>query len=220
MMTIEVYTDGSATTKDKPGGWAYAIVVNGRKIQEGSGAIPNATNNDAELEAAIKGLTTALYLKTQIDTKHEFYDTFNGECFETHLPPKFELCSDSEIVLGWANGRYRFKQHAKMEKFRLLKELVHRLGASTRWVEGHAGHEFNELCDKLARAARNEAMGIVKKPRVDRNKNLKEACKKMSETLEWIRKEMLQMEAEGVYVRHDIEDQCDAALEFYAEKLK
>jgi ribonuclease HI len=61
-MDFKVYTDGSATTKDKPGGWAYAIVKDGVKVTEGSGFSAGTTNNDMELEAAIQGLAAAYKL--------------------------------------------------------------------------------------------------------------------------------------------------------------
>jgi|ERR1700722_534223 len=199
-MKLEVYTDGSATTKDKPGGWAYAIVIEGVLQNHGSGNIQNATNNDAELEAAIQGLVTAYRM---VRSSKDF---------------TVELCSDSQIVLGWATGRYRFKQESKREKFRQLKALVQRMDVKTRWVEGHAGHEFNEFCDKLAREERNKAMGITKKPRRD-SKKLKAACEKMREVLEYVLRETLQMKADGVYRRDDFEDYCEDALNFYKEQI-
>lgn len=139
-MKVEVYTDGSATTKDKPGGWAYVVVSDGVKHYEGSGAIPNATNNDAELEAAIQGLASIL--------KSAFANSTD-----------ITLVSDSEIILKWANGTYRFKQESKRPKYDQIRWLMNRLKAKTRWVEGHAGHEWNERADKLAGLERDKAMG-------------------------------------------------------------
>jgi ribonuclease HI len=208
-MKIEVWTDGSATTKDKPGGYGWVIVVDDNFYSEGSGSIPNATNNDAELQAAIMGLAHVL--------KEWNEGHLGGSKIETL--GSITLVSDSQIILGWASGRYRFKQEDKLKKFIELQYLVDKLSVKTRWVEGHTGVEWNERCDKLAGIARDEAMGVVRKPRKS-SKPLKEGCEKMAETLEWIKREMLQMEAEGTYVRHDIEDQCDEALNFYKEKVK
>jgi ribonuclease HI len=151
-MLIEIFTDGSATTKDKPGGYGWVIVIDGREYLFGSGSIPNATNNDAELEAAIQGLAHALKL---IQVRPEVW---------MHVDVKsVVLVSDSEIILHWASGKYRFKQQAKIHKYEQLRSLMSRLQATTRWVEGHAGHEFNEKCDRLAGAERDKAMG--KEPR-------------------------------------------------------
>lgn len=154
-MHIEVYTDGSATTKDKPGGWASVIVIDGTKHAEIAGHMPNASNNDAEMEAAIQGLAAAL--------KYINDDNNKGQFTESTVEPivyNVTLVSDSQLILGWASGRYRFKQQDKITKYNQLKFLVARLGVKTRWVEGHSGDEHNERCDKLANEAR---IGVNKK---------------------------------------------------------
>lgn len=208
-MSVEVYTDGSATTKDKPGGYGWVIIVDGDFHSEGSGSIPNATNNDAELEAAIIGLASVL--------KEWNEGRLGGSQLSTL--GQITLVSDSQIILGWASGKYRFKQESKIAKFVQLQFLVDRLNAKTRWVEGHSGVEWNERCDKLAGAARDEAMGVVRKPRGEKTKKLKLACEKMKETLEYVLKETLQMKDDGIYRRDDFEDYCEDALKFYKETI-
>jgi ribonuclease HI len=144
-MIIEVYTDGSATINTKPGGWAFVLVIDGKKHSECAGHMALASNNDAEMEAAIQGLAAALKLVN------------STACFGTGMAnEKFEvtLCSDSELILGWTSGRYRFKQQSKIAKYDQLQFLVKRLGVKTRWVKGHSGDEHNERCDKLANEAR------------------------------------------------------------------
>lgn len=138
-MRIEIYTDGSATTADKPGGWAYVFVIDGKKHAECAGHMAGASNNDAEMEAAIQGLAAALKY-------------INTEGLGSGLD--VTLCSDSELIIGWTNGRYRFKQQNKIKKYEQLQFLAKRLNVKTRWVKGHAGDEHNERCDKLANAAR------------------------------------------------------------------
>lgn len=147
-MRIEVYSDGSATTKDKPGGYGWVIIINGKFSFEGSGTIPNATNNDAELEGAIMGLAYLL----------KFLTVSGEDGPNPGLPFEATLVSDSQIVLGWVTGRYRFKQKDKKPKFDQLMYLTKRLSLKTRWVEGHSGDEWNERCDKLAGAARKSLL--------------------------------------------------------------
>lgn len=138
-MLIEVYTDGSATVASKPGGYGYVIVIDGVKHSEGNGHIDRATNNDAELEAAVQGLAaTVRFLMQNTEIKG----------------PQVHLRSDSQIVLNWANGTSKFKQEAKMHKYHQLASLVTRLRAKTVWVRGHSGHEHNERCDILASMGR------------------------------------------------------------------
>lgn len=165
-MKIEVYTDGSATIATKPGGYAYVIVVDGIKKVECSGSMPGASNNDAEMEAAIQGL--ARVFKMCVGGE---FNIFTSEVY---------LVSDSQLVLGWANGTYKFKQQAeeKKKKYGQLQHLVTRMGVKTRWVRGHNGDEHNERCDKLA----NEARLSVS------NKVEREEAKERGETLIGIKK--------------------------------
>lgn len=153
-MKIEIYSDGSATIATKPGGYGFVICFDGVKVDEGFGHMEKATNNDAELEAAIQGL--AKVLKMRIDGQipigtHEVF-----------------LVSDSQIVLGWASGAQRFKQQHKIAKYNQLMHVVRKLNAKTRWVQGHSGDEHNERCDKLANKGRkmyDEPKEVVAKPK-------------------------------------------------------
>jgi ribonuclease HI len=139
---IEAYSDGSATVATKPGGYGYVIVIDGQKVTEGNGHMPNATNNDAELEGAIQGL--ARVLKMRIDGEIPIGDH------------EIWLVSDSQITLNWANGTARFKQRNKIKKFEQLQYLVRKLNVKTRHVDGHTGDEHNERCDKLANMGRKK----------------------------------------------------------------
>ena len=137
---IEIYTDGSATTSDKPGGWAFRVVGNDIALYENSGRMENATNNDAELEAALQGLE---YLKTKYEASGR--------------DPKLDdiyLVSDSQLILGWSSGRYKIRQKEKIERVNRARSLMESLGAKAKWVKGHSTDTHNIRCDKLARNAR------------------------------------------------------------------
>jgi ribonuclease HI len=145
-MKVEIWTDGSATTKDKPGGWAWVLTLSGEFHSEGSGHLEKATNNDAELAGSLKGLEAALNL---IAHNHSSFP----------LEIDVTLKSDSQLILGWASGEYKFKQIDKLPLYDELRLLMRKLKAKTEWVKGHAGHQFNERCDYLANQAR---LGIQK----------------------------------------------------------
>ena len=133
--------------------------------------------------------------------------------------PLVTLCSDSEIVLGWVSGRYRFKQIQKITKYESLRYLVKRMSVLVRWVEGHTGDTWNERCDQLAGVERKLAMGIQPKKRVDKSKILKEACKKMAETLKYIKLECEDLKHRQLFVRDDFIDQTEDALAAYADAI-
>lgn len=149
-MNIEVYTDGSATTNDKPGGYGWVMVQDGVKHSEGSGHMEKASNNDAELEAALQGLKAAV---ERINSLRLLWVAAGGS---DEIQPKISLTlvSDSQLILGWADGTYSFRQLDKIDKFKELQLLVQNYHIKTRWVKGHDGDEHNERCDRLANAAR------------------------------------------------------------------
>lgn len=157
-MKIEVYSDGSATVSSKPGGWGYVVVVDGQFHSEGSGYVEAATNNDMELEAAIQGLSAAVKIAfepIQILGKFDPVEL---------IPPSITLISDSKLILGWASGEYAFKQAAKFERYRKLRDIVKQFYVVTKWVKGHSGDPNNERCDRLANQART---GIEKKKKAE-----------------------------------------------------
>lgn len=137
---IEVYGDGSAIKEGQPGGYGFVICFNGEKIHEDNGHMESASNNDAELEAAIQGLAHILKMRNEHMIPIEEHEIY--------------FVSDSQIVLGWINGTYRFKQQRKYHKYEQIQYLVRKLNIKTRWVRGHDGDEHNERCDKLANLGR------------------------------------------------------------------
>jgi len=142
MNHIEAYSDGSGNSSDKPGGYGWVLVVNGQKVSEGNGHLENASNNDCELRGAIEALKAAYVYGVK-----ENKDSIGLSCNVT-------LVSDSQIILNWANGSYRFKQLDKMNQYDMLRALMLNMKADTRWVKGHSGDKYNERCDRLANAAR------------------------------------------------------------------
>ena len=143
-MMFEVYCDGSATTGDKPGGFAFVLCCDGVKIGEGSGHLTKATNNVAEITAAIRGLDAVS--KTR---EFQLYITENAGKL-----PATTLVSDSQLTLKYANGEYQCRKYHLLQLYLELRRHYQKIGATTRWVKGHSGDEHNERCDELAKAAR------------------------------------------------------------------
>lgn len=139
-MLVEVYSDGSGTSFGAPGGWAFVVVVDGVKTHEDSGNEVNATNNTMELSAALNGLA-------YVESKPEYKGA------------DITLISDSQLVLGFATGRWNCKKLHLLLLASKLQGVFTRLKAKDKWVKGHSGDEFNERCDVLAGDARMKLKG-------------------------------------------------------------
>lgn len=137
MKTVELYTDGACSGNPGKGGWG-AVLKYKNIEKELSGGEPETTNNRMELTAVIMGLKSL------------------------REPCNVELTTDSKYVAdglgkGWAqswkaNG-WRKKDKKPALNADLWEELlalseIHNI--NIHWVKGHAGHEYNERCDRLA----------------------------------------------------------------------
>ena len=135
--TVTIYTDGACSGNPGPGGWGAILCYGGAK-KEMSGGEKQTTNNRMELTGVISALRA---LKE---------------------PCIVELYSDSKYVIdalskGWAVSwrRNGWKKADKKPALNpdLWEELL-RLTAVHRvefhWIKGHAGHPYNERCDRLA----------------------------------------------------------------------
>lgn len=133
-----VYSDGSGNSFSSDGGWACRLIADGIHIQDDSGYLEKATNNTAELTAAIRGLEGA-----------KKYLNLNGI-----TDYKVTLISDSQLVLGYASGRYQCKKDHLRPLYNLIRILYDELQVTTKWERGHIGEPNNEACDQMAKKAR------------------------------------------------------------------
>jgi len=141
MKQVNIHTDGSALGNPGKGGYGAILEFRG-SVRELSQGFTLTTNNRMELLAAIVALET---LKE---------------------PCAVALYSDSQYLInamtkGWLiswkrNGWARGQKKEKLINADLWQR-IDRVAASHRvewnWLRGHAGHELNERCDQLARAA-------------------------------------------------------------------
>lgn len=133
----EAYTDGACKGNPGPGGWGAIVVTRGKEV-ELSGGEPATTNNKMELSAVIAALG---YFQEPTDVT---------------------LTTDSKYIVdaiqkGWLdnwkkNGWRKADKGsvANVELWEKLLVLLKRHHVTFVWVKGHAGHAYNERCDKLA----------------------------------------------------------------------
>ena len=138
-MKITVFTDGAASGNPGPGGYGVVLEA-GRHRKELWGGFRRTTNNRMELLAVIVAL-----------------ESLKGEGHEV------TVISDSKYVVdavekGWVLS-WEKKHFAKKKNPDLWKRFLAAYRKHTvrfHWIRGHAGHPQNELCDRLAVAAREQ----------------------------------------------------------------
>lgn len=134
---VYIFSDGACSGNPGPGGYGVILRCDGKE-KELSGGEANTTNNRMELSGVIAGLEALKY------------------------PCRVILQTDSRYVVdgiekGWAKSWRRNNWIKSDKKPALNKDLWERLlellevhEVSFVWIKGHAGHEENERCDRLA----------------------------------------------------------------------
>ena len=139
---VEIYSDGSGRDSG-PGG--YGVILRyGEHEKELSGFEPASTSQRMELIAAIRGL-----------------EALNN-------PRRVRVFSDSQYLVrgmnewlrGWIRtGRLEAPEALKnQDLWQQLASLSGKHEVTWEWLPGHAGHPFNERCDKLAKRAAEEGV--------------------------------------------------------------
>lgn len=135
--TVYIFSDGACSGNPGPGGYGVILRCDGRE-KELSGGETDTTNNRMELSGVIAGLEALKY------------------------PCKVFLQTDSRYVVdgiekGWAKSWRRNNWIKSDKKPALNKDLWEKLlnlleihEVKFLWIKGHAGHEENERCDRLA----------------------------------------------------------------------
>ena len=129
-MNVRLFTDGGARGNPGPAAAAYVLEAEDGTVLAAEGeAIGTATNNVAELTAVLEALRS----------------------LKRHDVP-VRVHSDSSYVIGVVTGAMRAK--ANRELVEAIRAQVARF-ADLRFVkvEAHAGVEWNERADALARQA-------------------------------------------------------------------
>lgn len=138
---VTIYTDGCCLGKSGVGGWAYCIVKRGKRVKRVRGGLKQATNNRAELLAAIRALES-LRMPSLVRLYTDSRYVAHGICL---LPQWRER--------GWRAGLGRRKRDLKnLDLWRRVYELCGQHEVLAEWIRGHSGCPHNEWCDQQAQA--------------------------------------------------------------------
>ncbi len=140
MDEIVIYTDGGCSGNPGPGGWGIVVIADGVAKQL-SGGEAMTTNNRMELMAAIIALTvvnnTAGFSERHVTVNIDSQYVKNGI---------------TTWIKGWKTKGWKTADKKPVKNQDLwvkLDELNSKLNVTWNWVKGHAGIQYNEICDSL-----------------------------------------------------------------------
>lgn len=154
-MNIKIYTDGACSGNPGPGGWACMLstVLPNNQVYEKKhcGGYRRTTNNRMELIAVIEG-----------------FKCLNGGGHN------IEVISDSRYVCdafnqnwidNWRKNNWTKGKAGKLPNADLWRTLWNFVSMQQSikftWVKGHASNPYNNECDRLAVAAREDARNLL-----------------------------------------------------------
>jgi ribonuclease HI len=148
MPLVEIYTDGACSGNPGLGGWG-ALLIFKEKRKEISGFLDDTTNNQMEIMAAIE----ALKILKKPCTVNIYTDS-------TYVQKGI-----TEWIYNWEKNNWRKRDNKPVKNVELWKNLQQEIKKHDiiwNWVKGHSNNEGNDIADRLAVEAREEARGKLK----------------------------------------------------------
>jgi ribonuclease HI len=141
---VVIHTDGACSGNPGPGGWGAVLHFRDQEKELWGGELAT-TNNRMELMAAIQAL-----------------EALKKTCkVELHTDSQYVQKGIHEWIHGWKKRGWLTADKKPVKNDDLWKRLDAarlRHEVDWRWVKGHAGHEFNERADALARRGLQETL--------------------------------------------------------------
>lgn len=136
-----VYSDGACKGNPGPSSWGVVVLGSDEEVLLAeAGFIGQATNQVAELMAALEALR-----RTPVGSKVVLYSD-----------SQYTLNGISQWRKNWAKNGWLTadKQPVKNKEIWVaLAAEADKRTVETRWVRGHSGDTYNEMCDELANEA-------------------------------------------------------------------
>lgn len=137
---IVIFTDGGCSGNPGPGGWGIVVRADG-ETKCLSGGEKSTTNNRMELTAAIAALSviknTPQFENRRVVVNVDSQYVKNG----------ITLWINGWKAKGWKTADK--KPVKNQDLWEQLDALNSVLNVEWNWVKGHAGIEYNEICDDL-----------------------------------------------------------------------
>lgn len=140
MDEVIIYTDGGCSGNPGPGGWGVVVIYKGEARQL-SGGEHATTNNRMELMAAINALSVV-----------KNTPQFTGLPVTVNIDSQYVKNGITVWIKGWKAKGWKTADKKPVKNQDLwvqLDDLNSSMNVNWNWVKGHAGIQYNEVCDQL-----------------------------------------------------------------------
>lgn len=149
---VTIYCDGACIGNPGPGGYAALLMTKKNDPNERvvCGQEPETTNNRMELRGAIEGIRA-----------------LRRACMVTiYCDSQYVIKGMTEWLPSWQLSQFKTSARKEVKNKDLWVELAevskpHEI--AWRWVRGHAGNEYNERVDEIAREQAGLALHQLRK---------------------------------------------------------
>lgn len=138
---VIVYTDGGCSGNPGPGGWGCVVLADGMQYTA-SGGEPITTNNRMELSAAIAALSAIIQ-----------NDDWKTRPVTVHIDSQYVKNGITSWIKSWQKNGWKNSEKQPVKNrdlWEVLDSLNKQLCVTWKWVKGHSGVQYNEICDRLA----------------------------------------------------------------------
>lgn len=139
MKHVTIYTDGACSGNPGPGGWGAVLLFADQKKEIYGGEL-STTNQRMEIRAVIEALKAIKVSEWDITVYSDSAYVVNA--FQ-------QKWIDNWQKNGWQNSKK--EAVANQDLWKELISLMKKNRVQLKKVKGHAGDEWNERCDQLAR---------------------------------------------------------------------
>jgi ribonuclease HI len=140
MTEFRIYTDGGCAGNPGPGAWAFILIEPEGEIRN-AGFVSNTTNNRMEMQAVIEALQATQ--KRRADGPRDIQLFTDSQYVKNGI---------SEWIHNWIRNGWKTRSKKQVKNQDLWKRLLELSSSMTihwRWLQGHAGDQYNEACDRL-----------------------------------------------------------------------
>ena len=140
MEKIDIFTDGGCSGNPGPGGWAFVALDNGKVLSYSSGGEALTTNNKMELTAVINALRSC--------------QTMGVKTVSISTDSQYVKNGITAWIYNWKRNGWKTASKDPVKNKELwieLDALRNNFEINWVWVKGHAGIEYNEMCDSLVK---------------------------------------------------------------------